>query len=214
MLYPAAAAFVAHYIVLFAQQTSTTAFGKQITCARWLVIIQAAIFSAALLFVVVRLMQIHAPVAANVSLLLGALPLFFMWRSASRLRIVTFLANSVGILFITYIAYFSFVVPHDDETQSVRLVMDKLATFSVAGRPVALYRPTERIRGAASFYLQRRLPAIDTDAELEKSLADQPNTVVLIEGSSQLNFAKFKDEGQLKYGKGHYHYLSGKFAGA
>lgn len=214
MLYPAAAAFLAHYIVLFTQQTAATAPRKQMTCARWLAMIQAAIFSAALLFVAVRLIQTHAPVAASVALLLATPPLFFMWRSASRLRIFTFLENSIGILFITYIAYFSFVVPHDDEMQSARLVMDKLASFSVAGRPIALYQPSERMKGAASFYLQRRLPRIDSSEALRESLADRPDTVVLIDGSSQLDFAQFKDEGQLQYGKSHYHYLSGKLPGA
>ncbi len=214
MLYPAAAAFTAHYVVMFAQQTSAMVQARPISWARRLALIQAAISSAALLFVVGRLMQIHAPVAASVALALAILPLFFMWRSASRLRIFNFMANAVGILFITYIAYFSFVVPHDDEKQSARLLIDRLASYSLASRPIALYQPAERIKGAASFYLQRRLPTIDSTDELDKVLTDQPNTVVLIEGSSRLNFAKFKDEGELNYGKGHYHYMSGKLPGA
>jgi len=214
MLYPAAAAFLAQYIVLLAQQTSATALGKQTSCARWLAFIQAAVFSGGLLFVIVRLIQIHAPGVASAAILLAIVPLFFMWRSAARLRIFTFMANSMGMLFITYITYSSFVVAHEDETQSARLVMDRLASFSATGRPVALYRPNERISGAASFYLQRRLPTIDTMDELDEALADQPNTVVLIDGSNRLDFAKFKDEGDLKYGKDHYHFLSGKLPDA
>ena len=213
MLYPAAAAFLAHYIVSFAQQTSATSFGKSMKSAKWLAAIQAAIFSAAMLFVVIRLVQIHVPVIAGVTLLLAIPALFVMWRSVSQLRIFSFAASSVGMLFITYITYFSFVVPHDDEMESAKLVMKKLADFSVAGRPVVLYQPTERIEGATSFYLQRRLPTINTIEELQKTLAEKSDTVVLIAESSQLDFAQFKDEVQLNYGKVRYHYLTGKLSG-
>jgi len=213
MLYPAAAAFLAHYIVSFAQQASATGCGESIKSAKWLVVIQAVFFSAGVLFTIFRLVQVHVPVIAGVTLLLAIPALFVMWRSVSQLRIFSFVASSVGILIITYIAYFSFVVPHDDERESAKLVIERLAYFSAAGRPLALYQPTERIKGATSFYLQRRLPTISSMGELQKILAEKPDTVVLIEESSQLDFAHFKDEGQVNYGKTHYHYLTRKQSG-
>lgn len=88
--------------------------------------------------------------------------------------------------------------------------MAKLADFAAEGRPVALYQPSERIEGATSFYLQRSLPVANTEAALEKLIADNADVVVLIMEQSPVDWSKFTDEARLKYGSLWYHYVSGK----
>ena len=214
MVYPAAAAFLADYIVSFIQTTSTETTAKAARIGKWLAAMQASIFSGALFYVDFRLVQIGLPGVAGVSLLLAGLPLYFLWRSVPQLRVFHLLASAVGVLFVTSFAYYGLVIPYDGQTQSAKRVMDPLALFSSAGRPVALYQPSERMRGAASFYLQHRVPTIATIAQLHEALARQPDTVVLVDESGKLDLDQFKDEGQVRYGKTSYRYLSGKRIGS
>ena len=212
MIYPAAAAFLADYIVSFAQTATTSE--KAMKIAKWLAAMQASIFSGALFYVAFRLVQIGLPGAAGVALLLAGLPLYFLCRAVPLLRVFHLLAGAVGVLFVTSFAYYSLVIPNDGQTQSAKRVMSPLALFSGAGRPVALYQPSERMRGAASFYLQRRVPTIATPEQLSEALTRQPDTVVLADESGKLDLDQFKDEGQVRYGKTRYRYLSGKRIGS
>ena len=205
MIYPAAAALLADFIVSYA----TAATAKTARVARWLAAIQATLFSGALCYVVFRLAQIHLPVAAALSLLLAAAPFYFLWRSVARLRVFDFLAGAVGVLLVSAIAYYGLVTPHDGERQSARRVMDQLAVFADAGHPVALYLPTERMRGAASFYLQRRVPTLATPEQLRAALVREPGLVVLADDSVSFDPALFAEEGNVPYGKRRYRYWSG-----
>lgn len=214
MIYPAAAAFLADYLVSFIQTTSAETTAKAARVAKWLAAMQASIFSGALFYVVFRLVQIGLPGVAGVTLLLAGLPLYFLWRSVPQLRVFHLLASALGVLFVTFVAYYGLIIPHDGQTQSAKRVMDQLALFSSAGRSVALYQPSERMRGAASFYLQRRVPTIATPEQLQETLVHQPDTVVLADESGQLNLDQFKDEGQVRYGKTSYRYLSGRRIGS
>ena len=116
------------------------------------------------------------------------------------------------MLLVTFVAYSGLVTPHDGERQSARRVMAGLAAFADAGRPVALYQPSERMRGAASFYLQRRVPTLATPEQLGAALAGQPDLVVLADAAQRFDPERFDDQGQVPYGKGGYRYWSGKAA--
>lgn len=206
MIYPAAAALLADAIVSFAASASNERVGK------WLAALQATIFSGALCYVVYRLVQIELPGVAVIASLLAALPLYFLWRSASSLHIFRFLCGAVGVLLVSASAYYGWVTPHDGERQSARRVMERLAAFSGAGRPVALYQPSERMRGAASFYLQRRVPTIATPEQLRETLARQPDSVVLADASARFDPTGLEALAQVPYGKGSYRYWSGQAA--
>jgi 4-amino-4-deoxy-L-arabinose transferase-like glycosyltransferase len=205
MIYPAAAALLADFIVALANDASA----KTARVAKCFAALQATLFSGALGYVVFRLAQINLPVAAALSLLLAALPLYFLWRSVARLRVFDFLAGAVGVLLVSFVAYYGLVTPHDGERQSARRVMDQLAVFADAGRPVALYQPTERMRGAASFYLQRRVPTLATPEQTRAALVRQPDLVVLADDSARFDPALFAEQGKVPYGKSVYRYWSG-----
>ena len=205
MIYPAAAAFLADFIVALAASTSP----RTERVARWLAAMQATIVSGALGYVLVRLVQIHLPAVAALSLALAVPPLYFMWRSLPELRVLRFLAGAVGALLVTFVAYYGLVTPHDGERQSARRVMDQLAVFADAGHPVALYLPTERMRGAASFYLQRRVPTLATPEQTRAALVRQPDLVVLADDSVRFDPALFAEQAKVPYGKSVYRYWSG-----
>lgn len=208
MIYPAAAALLADFIVALANDASP----KTARVAKCFAALQAALFSGALCYVVLRLAQIQLPVAAAFASLLAALPLYCLWRALARLRVFDFLAGAVGVLLVTFVAYYGLVTPYDGERQSARRVMERLAAFADAGRPVALYQPSERMRGAASFYLQRRVPTLATPEQLRAALAGQPDLVVLADAAQRFDPASFNDEASVPYGKGGYRYWSGKAA--
>ena len=205
MIYPAAAAVLADFIASYAAEASA----KATRVARWLAALQATLFSGALCYVVFRLAQIHLPAAAALSLALAALPLYFLWRSVARLCVFDFLAGAVGVLLVSVVAYYGLVTPHDGERQSARRVMEQLAVFADAGHPVALYLPTERMRGAASFYLQRRVPTLATPEQLRAARVRQPDLVVLADDSVRFDPALFAEQAKVPYGKSVYRYWSG-----
>ncbi|MQM30061.1 MAG: hypothetical protein CRU78_05760 [Candidatus Accumulibacter phosphatis] len=210
MLYPAAAALLAHVVVSWAQQEAIATSSNFAKRLKWLVSIQAAMLSAATLLLVVRLVQVDTPAMAGLAAVLATPMLVIMWRSIPALRVFNFVASCAGAILVIYVTYYSAVVPSDDHDQSPRALMAKLADFAAEGRPVALYQPSERIEGATSFYLQRSLPVANTEAALEKLIADNADVVVLIMEQSPVDWSKFTNEARLKYGNLWYHYVSGK----
>lgn len=210
MLYPAAAALLAHLVVAWAQQDASTTSGKFLKHIKWLVSFQAAILSAATLLLLVRLVQLNSPSMAALTAVLATPLLVIMWRSIPALRVFNFVASCAGAILVVYVTYYSVLVPLDDDDQSPRALMAKLADFAAEGRAVALYQPSERIEGATSFYLQRRLPVVSTESELGKLIADNSDALVLITEQTPVDWSRLTDEARLKYGSLYYHYVSGK----
>lgn len=208
MLYPAAAALLAQLIVLLSQKPEIA--GKRANLVKWLLGVEAVIFTSLVIMVSLKLAKVHLPVLALVCVVVTVPLLWLLWRAVLSLRMFNFFASSAGIILITYLAYFSFIVPYEDQKQSAKRVMQQLAQFADAGRPVGLYRPTERMEGATSFYLQRRLPVYRSEAELTAALAQQPSLVVLAAEADQFDLTAYKDEAQLKYSSTQYHYISAK----
>lgn len=210
MIYPAAAAFLAQFVVSLAQQDIIATCRSFSTRVKWLAGVQALIFSAATLLLVFNALRVDAKIMAGVSLVAALPMLVIMWRSIPSLRVFNFMASCGGAILVIYVGYYSVVVPHDDKQQSPRQLMNRLAEFAADGRPVALFQPGERIEGATSYYLQRRLPVIDTEADLKKMLLENPRMVVLASQESQLGWSDFNDEARVQYGHDRYRYVSGK----
>lgn len=210
MLYPAAAAFLAQFLVSLAPQNGLASSRGFSTRVKWLAAVQATIFSAATLLLIFSVVRVHATAMAGV-LAMAALPmLVIIWRSIPSLRVFNFVAGCGGAILVLYVGYYSLVVPHGDKEQSPRALINQLANFAADGRPVALFKPGERIEGATSFYMQRRLPVIDTLTDLQRTLADNRETVVLISEDSQIDWSEFSEEARFKYGSARYRYVSGK----
>ncbi|HET8707028.1 MAG TPA: glycosyltransferase family 39 protein [Pseudomonadales bacterium] len=208
MLYPAAAVLLAQVIVLLTQTPNQRAERAKVIKGLW--VVQAVLFSIIPVFVAARLHKAHAPVAAALVLILGLLCVGWLWRAVKTQQLFHGLLASAGIILLSYSSYFSFFVPHDDQKQSAKRVMQQLDSFVQAGRPVALYKPTERMEGAVSFYLQRRVPVYRDLAVLQAALVEQPSTVILTAEEKDLNLAEFKDEAQIRYASIQYHYISSK----
>ena len=212
MLYPAAAALLAHVIVNFVQNTAGEDT-RRLNIARGLSIIQALILSGAAFYVLFRVGKIQPFETTATSLLplLVLLPLWMMWTSVARLRrLFRFIAGATALLLITHFNYSRIVQPFDEQTQSARQVMEKLAEFAQAGHPIMLYQANERMLGAASYYLRRPVPRLEEAEQLQAALATAPATVVLIDAAATVDFSRFKPESELAYGKRRYRYISGK----
>lgn len=210
MLYPAAAALLARYIIAVVDEYQANPCARVAKTARWLAALQAVFLSAAAAWVVFRLLTLKLLLVGAMSFLLIVPVWVVLWRSLPKLRLFEFTAAGAGVLLLTYLCYFTIVVPQDDEKQSIRTVIEALAPFVAAGRPVALYQPSERLEGAASFYLQRRVRRIDSEDDLRKAVADHPQTVVLVDEAGSVDRTRYRDLGRQAYGKLGYRYVSGE----
>jgi len=208
MLYPAAAALAAHFIV--ARIASYVEGGARLPSAalKWLAVFYAVALSALPLAISLVLMKNgHRMLAAGTTVF--AIPLILViWRSAIGRSCFNLVTSCAGVIFISYTAYYSWVAPEKLLSSSARLVMENLANFEREGHPVVLFQPTERMEGAASYYLKHRVPAIVSEGALVEVLSAQPSTVILVSDPSTKGMRSLKDLLQVNYGNTRYHYLT------
>ncbi len=207
MIYPAAAALAAHLVVHYMRLCSSGAGQSHARAFKALGGIYAAVLVAAVLYLVVYLFQLNERLIAALVALSGVAAFYAIWLAVTQRQLLPLLAGGTGIIFVAYVSYFSFVIPDKDSNSSARRVMDTLLQFSGNGRPVVLYQPSERMEGAAMYYLRRRAPVINTEADLRVKLVNEPNAIVLITESSKIDLSQFKDEASVRYGKEIYHYV-------
>lgn len=210
MLYPPAAGLLAQYVIAVVDEYQAAPTARVARAAKGLSALQAVLLSAAAGWVVFRLLTLELLFVGAMSVLLIVPVLVVLWRSLPKLRLFEFAGAGAGLLLLTYLTYFHFIVPHDDEKQSIKAVIQPLVPFMAAGRPVALYQPSERMEGAASFYLQRRIQRIDGEEDLRRAVADHPETVVLVDEASGVDRTRYRDLGRQAYGKLGYRYVSGE----
>lgn len=74
--------------------------------------------------------------------------------------------------------------PRQDAKVSILPTMNELNRLLGAGKQVVLYRPTERLAGAAVFYTGRTLPQLAKPAELQAFLASSTDHVALTQPES------------------------------
>jgi 4-amino-4-deoxy-L-arabinose transferase-like glycosyltransferase len=209
MLYPAAAALAAHFVVHYMRLWSSGTEQSRARLFKVLGLIYTGALVAAALYLVVYLFRLGERPAAAVVALLSVVAFGALWQGYRQRRLLPTLAGGLVILFVTYVSYFSFVTPQLDFDSSARRVMDTLSQLAGDKRPIALYQPMERMEGAATYYLRRHAAVIDSEARLRETLLDRPDTVVLISESSKIDLSRFRDEARIRYGKDNYHYISG-----
>jgi 4-amino-4-deoxy-L-arabinose transferase-like glycosyltransferase len=97
-------------------------------------------------------------------------------------------AYGLIVIFLVYVgAYLVFIIPSERE-RSLRPIFETVSRQQVNG-PVYLVNPSETIRGAAFFYLGKRMPVLDDRDVLQERFENRPGTTLVIEvslGSNQL----------------------------
>lgn len=175
MLYPAVALLVAGLLndtrLKFAGTQPTKTF---FTIAR----LHLLCFTLAALYLAIKIIKTSSVIGGCAFLLLAA-GLCFHGLRTLRTNQRRFFLVTAALLLATYYAYYSFVLPRAESGRSMRAVVGKLAEYRKAGRPIALYKPMERLEGGVSFYLHEQIPVAGNPSELNRLLAANPGVVLL-----------------------------------
>lgn len=204
MLYPAVALLVAGLLndtrLKFAGTQPTKTF---FTIAR----VHLLCFALAALYLGIKIIKTSSVIGGCVFLLLAAGLCFHALR-ASRINQQRYFLVTAALLLTTYYAYYSFVLPRAESGKSMRAVVDKLAEYRKTGRPIALYKPMERLEGGVSFYLREQIPVAGNPSELNRLLAANPGMVLLaVKGDSDI--ANLRVLETIDYSDMDYVYLAG-----
>ena len=175
MLYPAVALLVAELIndarLTHAAPQPTKIF---FTIAR----AHLLCFALVALYLAIKIIKTSSAIGGCVFLLL-ATGLCFHGFQVLRINQRRFFLVTATLLLTSYYAYYSFMLPRAESGKSMRAVVGKLAEYRKTGRPVALYKPMERLEGAVSFYLREQISVAGNPNELNRLLAANPGMVLL-----------------------------------
>ena len=86
----------------------------------------------------------------------------------------------IAILFVVFFTYGNIISPLLNKDESYKPVFNYFEELSTNGAGVSLYRPIERVRGAAVFYLKRSVPVIKGEENLTTFLSSNDKAVALV----------------------------------
>lgn len=178
MLYPAAAALIAIFIDRLLTHAEDL---SQRVVRRRLQMIYTIIFASIGLFVAMRLFKAHVVVAAIALLTATAVLTISLWRAAARNRWRTTGAVALGLMTCVYIAVGCFVLPHGTRDDAVTPLFQRAVALHAAGIEIALYRPMERVAGAARFYLRQQVAELDSPEQVDRLWQAEPSAVVIVD---------------------------------
>jgi 4-amino-4-deoxy-L-arabinose transferase-like glycosyltransferase len=84
----------------------------------------------------------------------------------------------------SYLAYAQWGAPRADQKESFLPMSEQLRQHRAAGRPVTLFRPSERLAGASVFYTRSKLPELQNSDELLAYLGRSKEHVALLESDT------------------------------
>jgi 4-amino-4-deoxy-L-arabinose transferase-like glycosyltransferase len=126
-------------------------------------------------------------------------------------------AYALIVVFFVYIGIYLLAITPMERKESLRPVFKAVSSQQTNG-PIYLVNPSETTRGAAVFYLGKRIPVLENQDVLSGRFEDQPGTILLIDSYTSENqlFSILQSKGyrlllQEKYGKtaGVYVYSNG-----
>lgn len=181
MLYPAAAALIA----IFSDRLLTRAEDiSQRVVQQRLRMIYAVILASIGLFVATRLFKVHIAVAAIALLTATAVLTFSLWRAAQQNRWRTAGMAGLGLMACVYIAFGCFVLPHGARGDAVTPLFQRALALHATGAEIALYRPMERVAGAARFYLHQQVTELDSPEQVDRLWQANPSAVVIVDADN------------------------------
>jgi 4-amino-4-deoxy-L-arabinose transferase-like glycosyltransferase len=123
----------------------------------------------------------------------------------------------LAIVFLIYIGAYLLIITPMEKKESLRPLYKAVLSQQTKG-PIYLINPSETTRGAAVFYLGKKIPVLNDQDVLSGQFEDRPGTIVLFDSYTNDNrlFSTLQSKGyrlllQKKYGKtaGVYAYSNG-----
>jgi 4-amino-4-deoxy-L-arabinose transferase-like glycosyltransferase len=176
-IYPAAALVAGSYFCSFMEKSKAC---LATTVETVLVTTQAILISILPVVLIVELYRLKEPV--GVQMLIGALSLLsvvFLWREGRKKRYQAALACGLGLIALVFVSYRAVVLPSQDPEKSLRPMFDELLSQENSGKNVALFRPLERIAGAAVFYMRHTVTSLSSVDELNDYLRSEKHVALI-----------------------------------
>lgn len=180
-LYPAAAVIAAHYCAELWRRLRA-GDGSALRVVRGLLWLYGLALSALAIALTATLARQQAGLAAVIGIgLLLLICAAGLWQALRRRRYPGALAGCIAMLAVAYLAYAALLLPTQDRSQTFLPLFTRLQALQASGHELALYQPSERLAGAAVFYLEKKLPVLRRDDELDAYLNTTAAHIAVLE---------------------------------
>lgn len=180
MIYPAAATlialFVSNAMASLTQKTQPAAIYR-------LALLQTLVLSGIAGFVVWHAWKLHLRGAAIVLAIFLIAVLITAWRNLSTREWRQLSSYSLLVMLIVYTGYGAAMLQHEKRQDSPEAMFAHMRTLEHEGHTLVLFGPIERVAGAANFYLQHSIPALDDAAQLQTLLESDRTAAALVADS-------------------------------
>jgi 4-amino-4-deoxy-L-arabinose transferase-like glycosyltransferase len=110
----------------------------------------------------------------------------------------------IGVLLVAYGAYGAIGLSRQSDDDSFDDAFAQLRDLESAGHAVVLFNPSERISGAARFYLQHAVPEVDDDQAMNALLRADPSHVIFLQREDLARLRDVRILGEIAHGKRNY----------
>jgi len=178
MIYPAAAALIALFID---RLISGLRDSPQSLLQQRLQMAYALILAGTALFITGRLFKVHAAIAGIFLLITASALTVLLWRALNKTQWQRAGGAGLTLMACIYIAYGFYILPHEARHDAVTPLFQRAIALHAEGATITLYRPMERIAGAARFYLRGPVLELDTVGQAAQLWHDDPRAVLIID---------------------------------
>ncbi|HEY3700598.1 MAG TPA: glycosyltransferase family 39 protein [Spongiibacteraceae bacterium] len=182
MIYPTAATLIALFVrnaaASLAQKTQPTAIYR-------LALLQTLMLSGISGFIVWHAWKLHLHGAAIVLAIFLIAALATAWRNLLAREWRQLSSYSLLVMLIVYTGYGAAMLQHEKRQDSSDAIFAQMRALEHEGHTLVLFGPIERVAGAANFYLQHSIPALDDAAQLQV-LLERDRTVAALVAESDL----------------------------
>jgi len=195
-LYPAAAMIVTCYL----WQATVPRADRTL---RAITMLQAVIITGVAIALLAALRHLLPPAVLAVAAVAAAGAVFGLWRAAWRARPANFVAMAVVVMCGAYFGYATWVLPDRVNRDSLRRIFDELPRADLKPGAVVLVNPSERVSGAARYYLRGPVHSVATPEALAALWQDRADALALIDARDAGN-AGFVVRRQFNHGANTY----------
>lgn len=113
-------------------------------------------------------------------------------------------AALIGVLLVAYSAYGAVGLARQKDSDSFDTAFAQLRELEGAGHAAVLFKPSERMSGAARFYLQHAVPEVRDDATMNAMLTANPSLVIFLQQDDLPLLHDCRVLGDISHGKRKY----------
>lgn len=110
-------------------------------------------------------------------------------------------AIAIGVLLVTFSAYGAVGLARQSDGDSFDTAFAQLKELEDAGHATVLFKPSERMSGAARFYLQHAVPEVRDGAEINALLRANPSLVIFLQKGDVEQLRDYRVLNEISHGK-------------